>query len=97
MAEEKLVKCSMRDRTGHIVKDMVPVSLIPGLLQEFERYAAKLLKKTGAAHVLYGAKIYGSGGKLAAVQLYMDPMNELDFDRGPARSRVAVIYALHRR
>lgn len=91
-----MIKCSMRDKTGHVVKDMVPLSLIPGMLQDFERYAAELLKETGAAHVLYGAKIYG-GGKLAAVQFYMNPMSDEDFGRGPARTRCAVIYALHRR
>ena len=64
-------------------------------LQKFEQEAQKLLKETGADHVVYGMKIY-EDGHLKEARFYLQPMNEEEFDRVASLSGV-MVYALHKR
>lgn len=57
--------------------------------------AARLLKESGADHVLYGCKVY-SKGTLAAVQFFMEPMSEERFYKATSKVNQAIIYAVHR-
>nr|WP_295279979.1 hypothetical protein [uncultured Blautia sp.] len=65
------------------------------ILVERGKRAAKLLRETGAQHVLYGCKIY-SGDTLVAVQLYMIPMDDAEFERVTGKANQVIVYAIHR-
>lgn len=66
-------------------------------LRKFELEAQKLLKKTGADHVLYGAKWYDENGLVSKVSFYMEPMIEEQFEKDVARLTGVQIYAVHAR
>ena len=71
------------------------VKAAQAILVERGKKAAKLLKETGAQHVLYGCKIY-SGDVLATVQLYMIPMDDEEFERITGKANQVIVYAVHR-
>lgn len=75
----------------------MPVSQVLPDIQKAEQKASKVLKETGADHVLYGMKIYDEYGRLQMVHFYMWSMQEKEFDKLATRSRNALVYALHRR
>lgn len=64
-------------------------------LQKFEQEAQKLLKETGADHVVYGMKIY-EDGHLKEARFYLKPLSEEEFDLVASLSGV-MVYALHKR
>jgi len=64
-------------------------------LQRFELEARKLLKKTGAAHVIYGRKMFSETGELTEIRFYLLPMEEDRFDE-VSLIRRQQIYAVHR-
>lgn len=67
-------------------------------LRKFEAEAAKILKKTGADHVLYGVKEYDGDGNLEEVRFYLEPMSEQEFeDRVVKNSAGLTVYAVHKR
>lgn len=75
----------------------MPASQVLPDIQKAEKKASKVLKETGADHVLYGMKIYDGENRLQIVHFYMWPMQEEEFDKLATRSRGTLIYALHRR
>lgn len=91
----KMVTCSLRDTTGCRFRSQERLVDIPKMLQKFERDAAAVMKRTGAAHVLYACKIYDAEDNLVAVQFYNEPMDDETFDRVTRKVRGALIYALH--
>lgn len=90
-----MVKWSLRDSTGCKQRGEIELAQIPGELLRFEREAARIMKRTGADHVLYGIKIYDQDDRLETVQFYMNPMDDDEFYRLTGRVRNAMIYALH--
>lgn len=90
-----MVKWSLRDSTGCKQRGEIELAQIPGELLRFEREAARIMKRTGADHVLYGIKIYDQDNRLETVQFYMNPMDDDEFYRLTGRVRNAMIYALH--
>lgn len=66
-------------------------------LRKFELEAQKLLKETGADHVLYGAKWYDENGLVTKVSFYMEPMIEEQFEKDVTRLTGVQIYAVHSR
>ena len=63
--------------------------------QEFEPEARKLLESTGAAHVVYGRKLFDEAGELEEIRFYLLPMNEEEFDR-ISRIQRQQVYAVHK-
>lgn len=72
-------------------------SEIAQTLRKFELEAQKLLKETGADHVLYGAKWYDENGLVSKVSFYMEPMIEEQFEKNVARLADVQVYAVHAR
>ena len=66
-------------------------------LLSFENSAAETLRRTGADHVLYAVKIYNTEDELTAVQFYMNPMSDVEFEKVAGKGRGTMIYALHSR
>lgn len=93
----KMVTCSLRDTTGCRFRSRERLADIPKMLQNFERDAVVLMKRTGAAHVLYACKIYDADDSLVEVQFYNEPMDDKTFERVTGKVRGALIYALHNR
>ncbi len=67
------------------------------VIQRHEKDAMQLLRKSGAAHVLYGIKVYNRRGELVSVQLMNEAMDDKEFYTLTRRMRGALIYALHKR
>lgn len=65
-------------------------------LHEFELEARKLLKKTGADHVVFGIKLFDEEGKLKEIRFYLKPMSEEEFERDVARVPGWQVYAVHK-
>lgn len=92
-----MVRWAAYGRYGRVGGGRMPASqVLPGI-QKAEKKALKVLKETGADHVLYGMKIYDEEDRLQMVHFYMWPMQEEEFDKLATRSRNALVYALHRR
>ena len=85
-----------RDRSV-VEKGTMEKGQIASSLREIEPAAMKLLKTTGAEHVMYGATVYGKDGAIAAVHFFLWPVDEDEFERVTRRCRGAHVYALHRR
>lgn len=90
-----MVKWSLWDTTGCKQRGEIELAQIPGVMRSFEHEAARIMKRTGVDHVLYGIKIYDQNDRLKTVQFYMNPMNDDEFYRLTGRVRNAMIYALH--
>ena len=75
----------------------MPVRDVQKKLQEFELEAARVLKESGADHVVYGMKRYDQDGELEHVKFYMAPMDDSTFQKDVASLTGCVIYALHAR
>lgn len=65
-------------------------------LAEFRKEAVKLLKATGADHVVYGVKFYDQNGELEEIRFYLSPMSEEKFERDVASIKGVVVYAVHK-
>ncbi len=72
----RMVTCSLRDTTGCRRRSQERLTDIPKILQNFERDAAAMMKRTGADHVLYACKINDAKDNLVAVQIYNQPMDD---------------------
>lgn len=84
------------ERAGRVRADAYPRCRRE--LQKFEAEAIKVLKETGADHVLYGVKEYDSDGDLDTVRFYLEPMSEQEFeDRVVKNSAGMTVYAVHKR
>lgn len=91
------IRWSMKDSTGCVQRGKMPLSQLPKILLDFENSAAETLRRTGADHVLYAAKIYNTADELTAVQFYMNPMSDEEFYKMAGKGRGTLIYALHSR
>lgn len=84
--------------SGLVGFGQMPLRDVQRELQKFEAEARKILRKTGAAHVLYGVKEYDSDGNLDTVRFYLEPMSEQEFeDRVVKNSAGMTVYAVHKR
>lgn len=76
----------------------MPLQNVERELQKFEKEAACILKKTGAAHVLYGVKEYDNDGELEEVRFYLEPMSDDEFEELVVKKSAGLtVYALHAR
>lgn len=91
------VRWSQWTAGGMVDFGQMPKRDISQQLRRFEKEAAKLLKKTGADHVLYGVKSYGDGGELEEVRFYLEPMTDERFEKDVASKTGFVVYAVHAR
>lgn len=82
---------------GIVSFGQMPMRDVEKNLQKFELEAAKLLKDSGADHVVYGMKRYDDDGELEEVKFYMIPMDDEKFQKDVATLGGVVIYALHKR
>lgn len=65
-------------------------------LLEYEKLAKEELIKTGADHVIYGAKEYDENDELQSVRFYMITYNDKDFYELTSHLPNMRIYALHK-
>ena len=83
---------------GLVAFGQMPLRDVGRELQKFESEALKILKETGADHVLYGVKEYDGDGDLDTVRFYLEPMSEQEFeDRVVKNSAGMTVYAVHKR
>lgn len=91
-----LVNWSQWDATeGRVAKGQMPLATAVKQMHQFGMAAKLLLESTNVDHVLYGLMIY-DGDDVSAVQFYMNPMNDKEFDKNCGRIRNAMVYAVHR-
>lgn len=85
-------------RNGKVIASgrMSKKDVLPSL-QKNELLAYNTMKRTNAAHVLYGLKIYDKNDDLEMVQFYNWEMDEEKFQRCATKCRNGIVYALHRR
>ncbi|MBR3973035.1 MAG: hypothetical protein IKJ99_03675 [Oscillospiraceae bacterium] len=93
----KWIKWTQWESGGCIGIGQMPGREVEKNLQEFEKQAAKVLKETGADHVVYGMKLYDEDGELEEVKFYMVPIDDEKFQKDVASLSGCVIYALHAR
>ena len=83
---------------GLVAFGQMPIRDIGWELQRFEAEALKILKETGADHVLYGVKEYDSDGELDTVRFYLEPMSEEEFEDCVVKNSAGMtVYAVHKR
>lgn len=82
---------------GTVEHGRAPYPEVMKMLRQYEVEARKLLGKTGAAHVLYGRKMYDEEGNLAEVRFYLLPMDDERFERDVVPLKNQLVYALHAR
>ena len=76
----------------------MPLRDVTKELQKFETEALRLLKQTGADHVLYGVKVYDGDGDLEEVRFYLEPMSEQEFEERVAKNAMNwTVFAVHKR
>lgn len=80
---------------GMVNFGQMPVKDVDKNLREFEQEAGKIMRAIGAAHVLYGVKLYDDDGDLLEVKFYLEPMDEARFETDVANKTGVVVYALH--
>ena len=93
--ESNMVKWSHWGTLGLIERGEMPRSNMLKTLQEFELEARRLLGETGAAHVVYGRKLFDEAGELKEIRFYLQPMDGKEFDRISLIQRQQV-YAVHK-
>ena len=82
-------------KSGLVAFGQMPIRDVGRELQKFEAEAFKILNETGADHVLYGVKLYGDDGNLKSVSFYLEPMDDVRFEKVVANKTDVVVYALH--
>ena len=98
MKNDSWVKWMQWTSAGLVDFGQMPLRNVGKELQKFELEARKLLKETGADHVLYGVKEYDKDGDLETVRFYLEPMSEQEFeDRVVKNSQGLTVYAVHKR
>lgn len=84
--------------SGLVGFGQMPLKNVEAELQKFEKEACRILKETGADHVLYGVKEYDENGELEEVRFYLEPMSEAEFENDVVKKSAGlVVYALHAR
>ena len=89
------VRWSQWTDAGMVGHGQIPVKDVQKNLQEFEKQARDVLKKSGADHVLYGVKLYDNDHKLDEVRFYMIAMSDEQFEKDVASKPGVQVYALH--
>lgn len=83
---------------GCVQVGQMPVREVDSHIRRFGEEAAKLLKETGADHVLYAIKDYGEYGCwLEEVKFYQLPMTDAEFEEKVASIPGVTVYAHHAR
>ena len=93
--EANMVKWSHWGAAGLIERGEMPRDNMQENLQKFELEASRLLKETGAAHVVYGSKLFDEAGELKEIRFYLLPVDEKEFDR-ISRIQQQQVYAVHK-
>lgn len=88
--------CSAWNSFGMVWQARMSLMEIGGKIQEYRAFAAKVLKDTGADHVLYAVEYFGDDGDLREAHFYMYPMSEELFEERVAHLRNVQVYALHK-
>lgn len=91
------VRRSQWSDAGMVAFGQMPKLDMQGRLREFEVEAKKLLKKTGADHVVFGVKLFDDDGRLEEIRFYLKPMDDAEFERSVANLPGCQVYALHRK
>lgn len=66
-------------------------------IRNFGEKAAKLLRETGADHVVYAVKQFGADGEVDEVEFHMLAMSDAEFEERATNEPGAMVYAHHAR
>lgn len=91
----KWIRWTQWGTNGLIDAGQMPLSKIPETLRMFELEAHEVLKSTGADHVIYGWKKYGTDSELEEISFYMLPMDDNEFCLRIQKLH-GQVYALHK-
>jgi len=91
------VRWSNWTKCGVVQVGQMPARDVDYHIRKFGKDAAKLLKQTGADHVLYAIKEYGENDELEEVRFYQEPMTDEKFEKMVANRSGVVVYAHHAR
>ena len=94
---DSFVKYSWWPNGGLPEIGMMPRGSVQARLNEFEAEAHRLLKATGADHVLYAVKVFNSPEAVhpMEVRFYEKPMSDEEFQRNVANKNDWQVYAAH--
>ena len=81
---------------GIIGFGQMPLKNVAQEIRRFGEQAAKVLKETGADHVVYAIKEYEDDGDLYEVKFYMLAMSDEDFQKRVATLKGVTVYAVHK-
>lgn len=90
------IKWSSWSNPSVVEHGYMPIKKMSVCLANYYNAARKVLTATGADHVVYGMKMYGRDGKLAAMHFYMWAMKDAEFKRIMRNVRNAEVYAVHK-
>lgn len=91
----KWVKWTHWTKEGCVEFGQMPMENVQKNLQTFETEARKILKETGADHVLYGVKLLGDDYEVEEVKFYLEPMTDEEFEKKVASIPGVQVYAVH--
>ena len=91
----KWVKWSHWTDAGMAEFGQGPLNKVVESIQQFGQEAKKVLKETGADHVVYAIKYLDDNGELDEVCFYMHPMTEEEFEKEVANKPGVQVCALH--
>lgn len=83
-------------RSGRLTYGYIDAAEMQKKLQRDGQEAKRLMKETGAAHVVYGMKHYEETGALESVSFCMVPMREGAFRKTADQAHDCMVYAVHR-
>lgn len=96
MNNDSCIRWSQWNNGGVAAFGQMPKRDMQKKLQDFEVEARKLLKQTGADHVVYGVKHFSEEGGLEGIRFYLKLMDEDEFERNVANVPGWQVYAVHR-
>ena len=82
---------------GLIQVGQMPARDVDFHIRKFGKEAEKILKETGADHVLNAVKNYGEDDELEEVKFYQLPMTDAEFEERVANIPGVIVYAHHAR
>ena len=90
-------ECSAWNQYGMVWRAKMSLMEIGSKIQEYRAFAAKVLKETGADHVLYAVEFYEEDDlDIREVHFYMFPMSEELFEERVSHLRRVRVYTLHK-
>ena len=93
----KWVRWSRWTDVGMVEMGQGPLNKLEESIQEFGQEAKKVLKETGADHVVYAVKDYDDDGGLDEIRFYMIAMDDEKFQKYVASKPGLQVYALHKK